>query len=192
MTNVSEQEAGRLFIAVGLGEAARMELERWQAEAEQMLSFAKWVHPEDYHITLQFLGDTSQKVLDQLIPALKEAVSELEPFTLELSGTGTFGTANAPRVLWAGIRGDIPALENLVETVLGVTKPLGFMPEDRPYRPHITVARKYTGQAGFDIDTTHVLQPMEEIAWSVDHLAVYKTHMHQKPMYEKLALISLS
>ncbi|MFD0616442.1 RNA 2',3'-cyclic phosphodiesterase [Paenibacillus sp. GCM10027629] len=191
--DVSEKsEAGRLFIAVGLGEAASMELERWQAEAEQILSFAKWVHPEDYHITVQFLGDTSQKVLDQLIPALKEAVREVEPFSLELSGTGTFGTASAPRVLWAGVRGDIPALENVVASVLKVTGPLGFIPEDRPYRPHITVARKYTGQAGFDIEGTHILQPMEEIAWSVDHLVVYKTHMHQKPMYEKLALIPLA
>ncbi|WP_152392251.1 RNA 2',3'-cyclic phosphodiesterase [Paenibacillus guangzhouensis] len=189
MMNIPEQGAGRLFIAVGLGEAASMELERWQAEAEQILSFAKWVHPEDYHITVQFLGDTRQEVFDQLVPALKEAVRQIEPFTLELSGTGTFGTASAPRVLWAGVRGDIPALENVVEAVLDVTKPLGFMPEDRPYRPHITMARKYRGHEEFNIDSTHVLQPMEEIAWSVDHLVIYKTHLDKKPMYEKRALI---
>jgi len=187
--NMPEKEAGRLFIAVGLGEAASMVLERWQAEAEQMLSFAKWVHPEDYHITVQFLGDTKQEIFEQLVPALKEAMSKIEPFSSELSGTGTFGTANAPRVLWAGVRGDIPALENVVEAVLSVTKPLGFIPEDRPYRPHITIARKYRGQEAFNIDSTHVFQPMEEIAWSVDHLAIYKTHLDQKPMYEKLALI---
>lgn len=189
------QESGkpsvRLFVAVPLGEQAKEELVQWTGRTKQEIPFQRWVHPLDYHITLQFLGDTRLEQLDPLIEGLRAAVSKQSPMELSLQGLGTFGRDKAPRILWAGVGGDIRGLEAVLRQVLERTKPLGFLPEDRPYRPHITLAKKYGGETPFSIEQLDN-HPLEPVTWLADRIVLYQTHMHQEPMYECIESFQLT
>ena len=99
------------------------------------------VEPGSAHLTLKFLGDVEASRVGAVEEALAGAAAASRPFRLALAGTGTFPERGTPRVLWAGLDGDLDALTCLqarVEEALGA---LGFAPEGRPFRLHLTLAR---------------------------------------------------
>lgn len=188
----------RLFAAVRLAPETGRALAAARDRAEREMPFAKWVHPEDYHITLQFFGDTPKTAIPELAAALRRAAQGMPPFRQEADGFGTFGLPESPRVLWAGVGGDLKALHRLQEAVASETAGLGFKREDRPYHPHITLARKYKGRKPFDRSRLalpeHPGMQSELTAhpsWTVNGLVLYATRMSQTPMYEVLEHISL-
>jgi RNA 2',3'-cyclic 3'-phosphodiesterase len=190
----------RLFIAIRLPEELRAALGRHCRKLSSELNFSKWVHPEDYHITLQFLGDTPQGRIPDLIAALKKAADGFAPFELSLQQLGTFGPPASPRVLWDGIAGDMKQLHALQRAVTSATQPLGFAPEDRKYSPHITLARKYRGESPFSTERLRALQAageqaedvVENVPWTVDSMVIFVTRMHKSPMYETVETITFS
>lgn len=183
-------EKWRLFIAVPLPQEVKQKLEAWCREQQATLPFKKWVHAEDFHITVQFLGDTSANRLDELTASLERATRGGAPFRLEAAGVGTFGRPASPSVLWAGVRGDVSELENLHHRVITENHALGFVPEERRFSPHITLARKYPEGARLD---PQALNPMPEFgAWDVDRLVIYRTQMRERPMYKVVGTAILS
>ncbi|MBW4081396.1 RNA 2',3'-cyclic phosphodiesterase [Paenibacillus sp. S150] len=190
----SDTGTERLFIAVKLpnspGESLAYECRALSAK----LNFAKWTHSEDYHITLQFLGDTPKRSIPAVLEALKKASSACSPFQLQLDNWGTFGLPDAPKVLWAGVSGEIDKLRELQRLVISVTRPLGFIPEAREFKPHITLARKYRDEQPFSLGRLAVLRARESASqkeagtpdWTVDGFVVYATRMHAIPMYEMI------
>ncbi|MGG6314264.1 RNA 2',3'-cyclic phosphodiesterase [Paenibacillus macerans] len=174
----------RLFIAVPLPKDVKQRLEEWCSTQKDRLKFKKWVHPEDYHITVQFLGDTSPERLGELEASLKRASAGTLPFTLEAAGFGTFGRPANPSVLWAGIRGDGAGLEGLHRRVASENSALGYVPEDRKFSPHITLARKYREEARLNPEALEGSPVFG--SWTADRLVVYRTHMHERPMYKEV------
>ena len=134
----------RLFIGIDIPEELRRRLQAYIARLDKQLppGSVKWTHPEGWHITLKFLGETTK------IDAIKSALQapRVEPFEIRLRDVGFF-TPRSPRVFWAGIEasGALPALAAEIE---GLLAPLGFPREDKPYRPHITLARFGSGRPG--------------------------------------------
>lgn len=186
---MAENEAKwRLFIAVPIPREIKQKLDAWCGGRKGELQFRKWVHAEDYHITVQFLGDTAPDRLGELEGALKQAAAGTAPFTLEAAGFGTFGRPAGPSVLWAGVRGEVAALESLHSRVTAANRELGFVPEERRFSPHITLARKYREDARLNP------QALENApvfgAWAADRLVVYRTHMHERPMYEAVKTVA--
>lgn len=176
------EEKCRLFIAVPLPQEVKQKLEAWCRERKPQLDFKKWVYAEDYHITVQFLGDTAPGRLDELLASLTRAAKGIGPLQLEAAGIGTFGRPANPSVLWAGVRGDVNGLEILHSRVTSENRALGYVPEERRFSPHITLARKYREGAGLD---PAALQIQHEFgSWTADSLVIYRTHMHKRPMYE--------
>ncbi|WP_054956585.1 RNA 2',3'-cyclic phosphodiesterase [Paenibacillus dakarensis] len=173
----------RLFIAVPLPQVVSEHIQRWSQEIGKQMLFRKWVHPQDYHITVQFLGDVKSKNVDSILSSLQAAVVKQQTIELSLQGAGVFGLSSAPRVLWAGIAGETEKLGKLQQAVTTAMLPLGFKPEDRPYRPHITVARKYKGGS---IAAELINTGPEPVSWTTDKLVLFRTHMHSSPMYEIL------
>lgn len=179
-----KDEKWRLFIAVPLPQQVKQKLEVWCKEQKDAMPFKKWVHAEDYHITVQFLGDTSSTRLEELTASLERAVKGGAPFRLEAAGVGTFGRPASPSVLWAGVRGDVSGLENLHHRVTTENRALGFVPEERSFSPHITLARKYPEGARLDPQALGGMGMPDFGAWEVDRLVIYRTHMHERPMYK--------
>ena len=132
----------RSFIAIELPEEVKRGLAKLRRELERAEhTFVKWVNPEGIHLTLKFLGNIPSKQVAELTKAVEEATRGISPFNLEISGLGAFPNLKQPRVLWVGIGGEIGKLSSLQQNIDSALAPLGFTKEDRPFVPHLTLAR---------------------------------------------------
>lgn len=137
----AEAPTGRLFFAVPLPEAVLDELAAARARFEGAGALAlRWVPADRMHLTLRFLGETPLNLTEPLRAAMSETAASTPPLELTLARWGTFG-GGRPRVLWVGMDGDVAGLQTLAEALAGALAPLGFEPDDRPFRPHLTLAR---------------------------------------------------
>lgn len=134
----------RLFVAVNLPEAVRQELWQSAAPLRERGYPVRWSAPEGLHVTLKFLGEVGEARLEACRAALGAAVRGARPLALPMSGFGAFPDARHPRVIWAGVAPE-PALELLQDRVEREFGPLGFPPEGRPFRPHISLGRARRG-----------------------------------------------
>jgi 2'-5' RNA ligase len=102
------------------------------------LSGARWIDPDNYHITLRFIGDVDGRTAGEVFDAL-ERLADSEAFSIRLSHLGTFG-GDKPRALYAGVEAT-PALTHLQTAQERVLQRLGLEPEGRKFVPHVTLAR---------------------------------------------------
>jgi RNA 2',3'-cyclic 3'-phosphodiesterase len=129
----------RAFIAIELPASIREALAREQARFRTVSPDARWARPEGIHLTLKFLGDISAEQEAHV----KKALGQMEPFekfTLRAQGFGFFPDARRPKVFWASLEAP-PDLARLAAQVENALAPLGFLPENRPFNPHLTLAR---------------------------------------------------
>lgn len=131
----------RTFIAIELGEEARAALRREIERLRRALPGVRWVNPDNLHLTVAFLGELDEQQLLAVMAAASTAAAATAPFMLELAGLGTFGPHWAPRVVWAGIGGQRQALLAAEARVARALEARGFLPDERPYSPHLTLAR---------------------------------------------------
>ena len=136
----------RSFIAIELPEEAREGLARLKKELEKdEHRFVKWVDPGGIHLTLKFLGNIPSKRVAEITEAIEEAVQGISPFHLEISGLGTFPSLRQVRVFWVGIGGEVDKLSRLQQNIDSALAVLGFAKEERPFVPHLTLARLRPG-----------------------------------------------
>ena len=134
----------RVFVAIDLPDPAKEALRQAVADLQENLQQGiRWVRPEGIHLTLKFLGDVSTARVGNIQEAMERAAREFGPvdFRLALSGLGVFPNPREPRVLWAGVSGDLGALEQFQVLVDGCLEDAGFDRERRPFRPHLTLGR---------------------------------------------------
>jgi 2'-5' RNA ligase len=132
----------RAFVAIELPAHVRETLAGLARSLEsENIEGLRTVRPEAIHLTLRFLGDVPASRIASIEAALRGAVEDQPGFSLELSGVGVFPERGAPRVLWAGLAGDLAGLATLHTRVEETLEPLGFPAERRLFHPHLTVAR---------------------------------------------------
>lgn len=124
----------RLFIAIDIPE----DLKKSFAQLRTDIPGARWVPPEQIHLTLAFLGDVEEAVGETLRGEL--ARIRVPSFTLRPAGNGCFPGVRRPRVLWVGLRPE-PRLLGLAAAVHHAVLACGLPLEERPFAPHITLAR---------------------------------------------------
>lgn len=124
----------RLFAGIALPEAHRQRL----SLIGHGIEGARWVAPENLHITLRFIGEVDEDVAEDITRALETVTAE--PFAITIKGVGAFG--HPPHALWAGVE-DQPAgaLAQLYANVESAMVREGLEPEHRKYTPHVTLAR---------------------------------------------------
>jgi len=133
----------RSFIAIELPEETKLELARLQNRLKASCGYcpAKWVAPQSIHLTLNFLGDVDTARLEEIKQAIALTASQFEPFELRLAESGAFPNLERPQVVWVGLKGDIGRLEQIQKQLELRLVPLGFRAENRPFSPHLTLAR---------------------------------------------------
>jgi 2'-5' RNA ligase len=131
----------RSFIAIDLSDLVRRQLEALAQELRKCGAQVGWVRTEGIHLTLKFLGDVAPESIEDIKPALAGVASQTEPIHIEPAGCGAFPTIKSPRVIWVGLRGQSGPLAELVRRVDAAMVSLGFKPEDRPFKPHLTLGR---------------------------------------------------
>lgn len=147
----------------------------------------RWVPREQIHMTLLFGGDLPLENADALIDLVGAA--ELPPLSLSLQSFGAFPPRGMPRVVWAGIGGDLEALTKLQTDLTDRAEPLGIEPEKRGFTPHVTLGR-VQGQFGL----LALLDQMKELAKQLNpkpfpptSLTLYRSTLTPKgPYYETM------
>jgi len=108
------------------------------------LAGARWIDAENYHLTLRFVGDIEEPDADDFVEALLGIA--VEPFSLKLSGVGSFG-GRKPRALWVGVE-DCEPLMRLQRANERAARRAGLPPETRNFAPHVTLARLRGAEPG--------------------------------------------
>jgi 2'-5' RNA ligase len=128
----------RIFIALDIPADIRVSLAQYMERARGLAPEGRWARVEGLHVTLKFVGNVRDAVVEQIKAALASVKSA--PFAVRFEGVGFFPNSKAARVFWAGVDGgeNLARLASLIDAVLANT---GISPEERPYHPHLTLAR---------------------------------------------------
>lgn len=132
----------RLFVAAEVPAELRLRLAAVQADLKDLPLRVRWVRKEAMHLTFAFLGELPPARLEPIEQALgRPEADPVGPFRLTVRGLGTFPAGGRPRVIWAGIGGDLGAARRLKAALDAALLPLGFPAEEREFRPHLTLGR---------------------------------------------------
>ena len=130
---------GRAFVAVVPPAEVLDAIEAAVSRMPSLPHDARWASREQWHLTVQFLGRVDDD--EDLIAALRGALDRTPRFALRLGGAGAFPSARRASVAWVGVHEGAGVLAALAGSVHAATEMLGFAPEQRAFRPHVTVAR---------------------------------------------------
>lgn len=158
----------RLFVAVDLTEDLR---HRLAVTLDAIEIPGRRATPPQWHITLRFLGLTDQVGLERVCAALDQAPLPAV-FPVTFSGLGGFPRPANATVVWLGAEGD--GLAGLADTVEEAAQQAGFVPEDRPFRPHLTL-----GRVRPPADIRGIVASFPDTRWKmrVDEIVVFRSHL---------------
>lgn len=180
------------FLAVRLSKESKKLLHEKAEQLKSELKFARWVHPEDYHLTLAFLGNAFESQLNKTKELVQKYIDGSSAFSLTIQHFGTFGRKDSPRILWAGVNKE-ERLHQLRNLVFNACEKAGFHLDTRPFSPHITLARKWTGSSSFSLSFLSINNSVEEkpITFEAEEVVLYRTRLEKTPKYEAVATFPL-
>lgn len=162
--------ATRIFVAVPLPDELRLAL------AESLRPFVmpgKVVSPQNWHITLRFLGWTDDVAFDRMLAALDE--SELgAPFEVMLGEMGAFPRPRSATVIWLAVSRGASRLEELAAAAEEAAQSAGFASEDRPFRAHLTLSRVRPSE---DVSAVVESYTGGDLGWRCESVVVYRSHL---------------
>jgi len=155
----------------------------------------KWVPPENIHLTIRFLGEISQEQVEAVGNLLEEGARGRGVFTLSLVGLGAFPNTFRPRVLWVGVKKGTEPLERLHNRLEEGLFRLGFPPDDKAFKPHLTLARFKNPSLEVRRKVHAVCREMGERSWGemvVSSLVLYESILSpQGASYRKVREVPL-
>jgi RNA 2',3'-cyclic 3'-phosphodiesterase len=165
----------RLFVAVTPPQHAVEELWTAAAGPRSTCPDLRWTRPEKWHLTLAFLGEVDDRARLDLAARLGRAATRHPPLRLALHGAGRFGD----HVLWTGVTGEVEPLRRLAASVRAACLRARLPVEDRPYRPHLTLAR---GRDDADLrPVVAALAGFAGCAWTADELHLVRSRLGAGP-----------
>ena len=173
----------RLFVAVPIPEAVATRIGEIVDEVSESLgpdgSRVRWVQMEGLHVTLRFLGPTPPGQVEAVGDAVERAAATMPgPFELRLGGAGAFPDAVRPRALWLGIQAGAAELGRLSAALTAELLAAGWALEDRPFRPHMTIARTDGVHIGAEAGNRLVAAAAElDLAFDSDRVVLYRSHL---------------
>lgn len=183
----------RLFIGVELPGDVKRLLNDVSSSLKDQVPGARWVRPDNIHLTLKFLGSTPEDKLDDIVAALEGVVEDFRKFYFSLGEVGGFPSKKRARVLWVGVQHGAAELIALSKAIEDALAPLGFEREKREPTPHITIARinqpKSVEQAVAEIDLATCAGRLV----NVDSLTIFQSRLKRSGAeYTPLRQISLN
>ncbi|MBI4581688.1 MAG: RNA 2',3'-cyclic phosphodiesterase [Planctomycetes bacterium] len=131
----------RCFIAIELPTGVRDRLVALQTSLRELDSQIRWTRPEHVHVTLKFLGDVPDTQVTDICRTAIETAARLPPIGVEVAGAGCFPPGGPVRIVWVGVIGPSPELTACHAACEEAFARLGYLPETRPFRPHLTIGR---------------------------------------------------
>jgi len=181
----------RLFIAIDIDQnnkAALGELQRQlQSKADIKKSDAKWVNPENVHLTLKFLGEVEDAKVVEVCKIVEGVAGRHKSFELDIESVGYFGGRSA-RVLWVGAGLGNEDLSRLQKDIEGELALAGWPEEGREFHGHLTLCRIRSTKAGAELaQVSEQYKDFKLGVISVDSVGVYQSQLTpQGPIYTLL------
>lgn len=175
----TRSDSWRVFCAIDLPESVHESFRQHIARLREIAPQSKvgWARDSNIHLTLKFLGETQQSRVLHLSQAAARVVRGLAPFKIFVEHTGSFPKLGAPRILWIGVNdesGDLNALQGHLEDECAKE---GFSKEDRPFHPHLTIARLRLPRDERALAAAHKKMGFEAIEVVVSELRVIRSEL---------------
>lgn len=132
----------RLFVGIELSGELKQTLLEFQSKLKELGVRGLWKSVENFHITLEFLGEIDPNAVPLLKEVLSKGTKNIKPFNLYLGGVGAFPSFRRPHTLWTAVGGDLKELQRLRDDVHLELSKNGFELEERKFKPHITLASR--------------------------------------------------
>ncbi|MFC7487948.1 RNA 2',3'-cyclic phosphodiesterase [Knoellia sp. CPCC 206453] len=181
-----------MFAAVVPPPSAHADLESFVEARREVQSELRWTPPHLWHVTLAFMAEVPEHLVDATIEAIADVSGGRSPIPLQLHGAGVFPSPDQARVVWMDVlSGADEGLAELEALALGVRRAVGRVgasPAAGDYRPHLTLARSRR-----PFEATHWLRVMDAYAgpsWIADQVTVFVSHRGEgrgRPHYEPIA-----
>ncbi len=180
------------FFAVRIPDETKYIMKDHIGKLKEIIPFSRWVYHKDLHITLAFLGGAAPEKLVLAEKNVKEALGNTKAVTLKINDLGIFGKEESPRVFWADTE-ESNELRTIRQEVFSACTRAGFQLETRPFRPHITLARKWKGEETFQKELLKVWTELqrEPLVFQARDVVLYQTHLDQIPKYEAVTIFPL-
>ena len=180
----------RTFIAVELSPAVRAEAVRLVELLRPAGGDAKWVEPQNMHLTLKFLGDVREEQIADVCRVVSKTAADFQPIEITLGGAGAFPDLRRPRTLWIGVTQGQQELVRLQTAVERALAKRGFPKENRAFHPHLTIGRiRESGPAMGELG--QLIQDHADFAAgssTAREVVVFASHLSSSgPTYEPLA-----
>jgi 2'-5' RNA ligase len=184
----------RIFLAIDIPAAARDVCAGYIENLGSQFPKVRvaWVRPEKLHITLKFLGDTTDDVMRKLRDDIVRVVAEHEQFQSSLAGTGIFSSRSRPRVLWLGVDDSEARMRKIHHSLEMVCREFGYDADDKLFTPHITVGRIREPRSAVPLADRHLKTEIEPVAFSVSEIVLYESKTERTgSVYSRLLQIPL-
>jgi 2'-5' RNA ligase len=168
----------RTFIAIEIPAEIKTALSGLQTELRRAGADVSWTKPENIHLTLKFLGEIEEKLINEIERTCIETAAEFQPFTLDLSGAGVFPNARQPRVLWVGLAGEIEKAVEIQRRLDERLAAIGFDREEKSFRPHLTIGRVKSNRKTRELLALTRSYQLPRLAFEVKEIVVMKSELH--------------
>jgi 2'-5' RNA ligase len=199
----------RAFLAVELSQELQAELATVQRDLKRSIepemkrdTRISWAKPASIHLTIKFLGDMDEQVIDPLLVAVEQTIGSQMPVNVPLERLGAFPRPQSPRVLWVGPSehwergGEATRIAEIHGAIEQACEGLSFLRETRPFSPHLTLARIQVGErhVGVALAKAGVLdRPLSLGSLAVESVVLIKSELQPTgSVYSKLWDVRLS
>ncbi|MGN1402654.1 MAG: RNA 2',3'-cyclic phosphodiesterase [Bacillus sp. (in: firmicutes)] len=181
------------FIAVAFTKEEKLQLTAKVDETSIRGAFKRWVHPSDIHLTLVFIGSAEREKLEKVMDQVEVMLLGQEKFVMTITGFSYFGRKENPRVFFALPQSE-EKLHNIQRVVASSCRNEGIAFDEKPFKPHLTLARKYIAKEKLTDNQLAALNELFQppMPLEVKKICLYETQQDQTPKYKEVKSIYLT
>ncbi len=166
----------RSFLAIPLPQQLQKAISAIQRHLQAQITGARWVRPENLHLTLHFFGETEQETLEKIRVSMLSVRQHQRPFLVEVKGLGVFPNRHRPCIIWLDLEPK-DQLRQLHRDCSGLLHQAGVATESRPYSPHLTIGRLRQQKSGLTDLFSSVGKTLVG-RLPVDKLVLFESRLH--------------
>ncbi len=163
----------RFFLALEIPDQEKPKFQAIQQKLQEILPQARITNSDKLHLTFAFIGEQPDSMLEPLTQVLQQAAKGIAPFEITPAYIDGFPNIHNPKIIWAGVKGDIDKIVILRERIKDGLERLHLDMDERRFVPHISIA-KLNGNAEISTQTEEKLQELIQNAFTPIHISSIK------------------
>jgi len=169
----------RAFISIEIPQEIKEKISLIQEQLKSVETPVSWVRLDSIHLTLKFLGNIMEEQIPDIKKCIDTAVNGISPFNVNVKGGGVFPNLNYPRVIWLGLEDKTDSLFKIQKGIDNCLEKIGFEPEERGFKPHLTLGRvKSLKGKNQLIRTIHIYKDIEVGEIYVDKIKLMRSQLN--------------